>query len=244
MIEPLEGRTMLSHTHHVSSTRLTFSTTEPINGTIGSPIFQTVAAKITSNGLPLRAATVDIVVDGKELIGQGVSGRSGYVSLNVPSVFAGKHLIQAFFPGSTRYLSSQSRGVTVTANVPSLTTTADGLEWATVQAGAGAAVASGQTATVDYVGYLTDGTLFDSSFIHHPPGPIDFVLYSGSTIPNDGQAHAIVGFNELMTGMKPGEIRLGVLPASIAYGATPPQGSGIPANATLVFYVKLDAISG
>jgi len=235
MIEPLEDRTLMSHT--VSLTRLTFSTTA-VSSNIANPISQSVAAKITSNGLPLRAATIYFVSDDAHVLGQGVSGRSGYVSLTIPNIYAGKHLMQAFFVGTTRYKASQSRGVTLTASVPTLTTTADGLEWATVVPGNGAAAVGGNTVNVNYAGFLADqndaGTLFDTSI--KPGGtPLSFVLDGG---------HVITGFNELVKGMKPGETRIGLLPTAIAYGATPPQGSNIPVNATLVFYVRLESISG
>ncbi len=39
--------------------------------------------------------------------------------------------------------------------------------------------------------------------------------------------------------MKEGGVRRLVIPAELAYGANPPQGSGIPANAALVFDVTL-----
>jgi len=43
--------------------------------------------------------------------------------------------------------------------------------------------------------------------------------------------------------MKVGGTRRLVIPAEMAYGANPPGGSGIPANADLVFDVELVAIS-
>jgi FKBP-type peptidyl-prolyl cis-trans isomerase FkpA len=39
--------------------------------------------------------------------------------------------------------------------------------------------------------------------------------------------------------MKVGGTRRLVIPANMAYGATPPAGSGIPANADLVFDITL-----
>ena len=46
-----------------------------------------------------------------------------------------------------------------------------------------------------------------------------------------------------MPGMKVGGTRRLLIPAALAYGATPPSGSGIPANADLVFDVTLHKIS-
>ena len=42
--------------------------------------------------------------------------------------------------------------------------------------------------------------------------------------------------------MKVGGTRRLVIPADMAYGATPPSGSGIPSNADLVFDVELISV--
>jgi FKBP-type peptidyl-prolyl cis-trans isomerase FkpA len=42
--------------------------------------------------------------------------------------------------------------------------------------------------------------------------------------------------------MHVGGTRRLIIPAALAYGATPPQGSGIPANAPLVFDITLHSI--
>ena len=43
-------------------------------------------------------------------------------------------------------------------------TTADGLKIEIIKKGSGAAVKSGDTVDIDYIGELTDGTVFDSSY--------------------------------------------------------------------------------
>ena len=52
----------------------------------------------------------------------------------------------------------------------------------------------------------------------------------------------IKGWTDGVPGMKVGGIRRLVIPADQAYGATPPEGSGIPANAPLVFDIELVAL--
>ena len=107
-------------------------------------------------------------------------------------------------------------------------TTADGLKYADLQAGSGATAEAGKTVTVNYTGWLTDGTMFDSSL---KPGsqPFSFSLGSGQVIK---------GWDEGVAGMKVGGKRQLVIPPALGYGA---QGAGgaIPPNATLIFDVEL-----
>jgi len=244
MIESLESRELLSGSHSVSATRLTFSTTAA-SGAIANPIGVTVAAKLTANGLPLRTANIFFVIDGKTSIGEAQTGRSGYATANVPNLPAGTHTFAAYFTGATRYVASQSRATTLKETIPAFTTTASGLQYATITAGSGAATASGNLVHVNYVGYLTDGTLFDTS-IGRAANPSDtqgnFVRDGGFTLATTlGTGGVIAGFDEGLTGMKVGETRVLVIPPSLGYGSNP--NGNIPANSTLVFYVKMEAFS-
>jgi FKBP-type peptidyl-prolyl cis-trans isomerase len=45
-----------------------------------------------------------------------------------------------------------------------------------------------------------------------------------------------------VVGMKVGGTRILVIPPGLAYTGSPPQGSNIPANSTLIFEVQLIAI--
>jgi FKBP-type peptidyl-prolyl cis-trans isomerase FkpA len=245
MIESLESRELLSHT--VSATRLTFSTTGT-SGTLANPIGITVAAKLTANGLPLRTANIFFVIDGQTSIGQGQTGRSGYATAILPNLPAGKHSFAAFFVGATRYVASQSRAVSLTETPPGFTTTADGLQFATITAGSGATPTTGQTAHVNYAGYFTNNTLFDTSLGRTSVTAGESIVDGGSTLgvvidaPINTPGSVIAGFNEGVKGMKPGETRVLVIPPQLAYGVTSTN-PNIPDNSTLIFYVKLESIT-
>lgn len=112
-----------------------------------------------------------------------------------------------------------------------LTTQPDGLQVGDIHQGCGPAVKDGETVTVEYTGWLTNGTEFDSS---RKPGrqPFSFVV---------GQGQVIQGWDRGVVGMQIGTIRRLVIPPSLGYGSTA-QGS-IPANSTLVFNVELLSIA-
>lgn len=110
---------------------------------------------------------------------------------------------------------------------PSWQNIANGVRIWDVTQGSGTALASGDHFTAKYTGYLTNGTIFDSSD------------KSGNLSTTADSSHLIPGFAAGIVGMKPGGTRRIDIPASQAYGANPPSGSGIPANAELVFEVTL-----
>lgn len=93
--------------------------------------------------------------------------------------------------------------------------------------GTGDAVLAGDTVTAHYTGAVAaTGVIFQSS--HDTGQPIPFPL-----------SNVIAGWTEGVPGMKVGGKRRLLIPAAKAYGANPPQGSGIPANADLVFDIEL-----
>jgi FKBP-type peptidyl-prolyl cis-trans isomerase len=94
--------------------------------------------------------------------------------------------------------------------------------------GTGAVAAAGDKVTVQYVGALTDGTVFDASASHSADG---FTF-------NLGKGEVIQGWDQGVAGMKEGGKRRLVIPASLAYGDKA-VGNIIPANSTLVFEVEL-----
>jgi peptidylprolyl isomerase len=112
-----------------------------------------------------------------------------------------------------------------------LTTTADGLQYGDLLVGTGAAPAKGESVTVQYTGWLTNGTVFDSS---RKAGrtPFTFVIGTGGVIP---------GWDEGVLTMHVGGKRRLVIPPALGYGAT--ANGQIPANSTLIFEVELLSVS-
>ena len=96
--------------------------------------------------------------------------------------------------------------------------------------GTGAEAQAGQLVTVDYTGWLADGTKFDSSLDRGQP--FEFAL---------GQGQVIKGWDKGVVGMKVGGKRRLIIPPELAYGKNG-TGTTIPPNATLTFEVELLAV--
>ena len=89
----------------------------------------------------------------------------------------------------------------------------------------------GDTVSVHYVGTLTNGTVFDSSYSRNQP--FTFRV---------GVGQVIAGWDQGIPGMKVGGKRRLTIPPSLGYGN---QAVGsIPANSTLIFDVELLSIAG
>lgn len=96
-----------------------------------------------------------------------------------------------------------------------------------IKVGSGDEVKAGDTVTAHYTGAIAKtGIIFQSS------------LDGGQPIPF-GLDSVIQGWTEGVPGMKVGGTRRLLIPASMAYKDTPPQGSNIPPNADLVFDIQL-----
>ncbi len=139
------------------------------------------------------------------------------------------------FPGLSPFGAPSSPGGTsaTTTNTQTSSTTmpnetVNQLQITDEVVGTGAVAAAGDTVTVNYVGSLTDGTVFDASANHGTTG-FTFTLGAGQVIK---------GWDEGIVGMKVGGTRKLVIPAALAYG-NQAVGNVIPANSTLVFTVEL-----
>ncbi len=244
--EALETRVVLSAspasaTAHVAAakhvaTRTTLSVT---SGTLAQPIVFNVVVKGNARaGAP--QGNVNIVDHGQVVATVPVTASTGGKSIatyTLPygaggqDVFFGKYKVTAqFVPSAGFAKSSASKAFTI--GVPKFTTLANGVDVATVAQGSGAAIQSGQTASVRYTGYLAStGQVFDMSN-SHGGAPFSFQLGASQVIP---------GFDEGIQGMTVGETRIISIPAAQGYGST--ATGSIPANSDLLFVVSLDAIS-
>ena len=101
----------------------------------------------------------------------------------------------------------------------------------TITAGDGPSPKHGETVTVHYTGWLTDGTKFDSSVDRDEP----FAFVQGS-----GQV--IQGWNQGVATMRVGEKARLTIPPHLAYGEAGYPGA-IPPDATLIFEVELLSVS-
>lgn len=93
--------------------------------------------------------------------------------------------------------------------------------------GDGAEVAASDTVLVQYKGVVWDtGKEFDST-------------YSREAISSFGLQQVVKGWSQGMTGKKVGSRIVIVIPPELGYGDTPPSGSGIEKDSTMVFTVDI-----
>jgi peptidylprolyl isomerase len=105
-------------------------------------------------------------------------------------------------------------------------TTKSGLKYNIIQEGEGDLVSKNKKVTVNYSGYLLDGTKFDSSVEREEP--FTFVVGIGQVIP---------GWDEGVQLLKKGSKARFIIPPALAYG---PRDLGkIPSNSTLIFDVEV-----
>jgi FKBP-type peptidyl-prolyl cis-trans isomerase len=100
-----------------------------------------------------------------------------------------------------------------------------------LQVGNGPEVKSGDQISINYLGTLTNGTKFDSSYDRGQPFTTQI-----------GVGQVIEGWDKGVVGMKVGGKRRLIIPPQMGYGE---RGAGnvIPPNATLIFEVELMGIT-
>jgi FKBP-type peptidyl-prolyl cis-trans isomerase len=105
--------------------------------------------------------------------------------------------------------------------------TSSGLHYVDLRVGDGDEAASGKILEVHYVGWLGDGTRFDST--RDRDRPLTFRLGAGD---------ALKGWDEGLVGMKVGGRRKLVIPPGLGFGR---QGVGsiVPPNSTLYYEFEL-----
>jgi len=108
--------------------------------------------------------------------------------------------------------------------------TESGLQYWDIKLGLGPIAKAGDHVKVHYTGWLTTGKKFDSSVDANQP--FEFTL---------GQGDVIKGWDEGVAGMKVGGKRQLRIPPELAYGETGFK-TVIPANATLIFDIRLLAV--
>jgi peptidylprolyl isomerase len=118
--------------------------------------------------------------------------------------------------------------------LPPFTTTPSGLQFVDMRPGRGRAPRPGQICKVLYRGWLYNdkvrGALFDSA--QDRRNPFRFPL---------GQGHVIPGWDEGIATMKPGGMRVLIVPPALGYGDRG-AGGAIPPGSTLLFEVQLLSI--
>ena len=148
------------------------------------------------------------------------------IGIIVQAIISHNHSNPASPPSTNSQAQSltgtQLSGFTPVAQVPSL-------KISDTKTGTGALAKAGDTITVDYTGAVAStGVIFQST---QGAQPVSLSL-----------SQVIKGWQLGIPGMKVGGTRQLLIPASEAYGTSPPQGSGIPANAPLVFNITLEKI--
>ena len=93
--------------------------------------------------------------------------------------------------------------------------------------GAGEEIRKGALVFYHYKGYLSDGTLFDSTELHGRP--FECVVGSKKIIP---------GMSQGLLNMKTGGLRRIRIPSELAYGERQ-IGNKIPPHSTLIFEIQL-----
>ena len=121
-----------------------------------------------------------------------------------------------------------------------------GVEYVIERQGTGETLAIGTEISVNYAGWLVDGTLFDTNIKSIAERDENFdqinAMHRGQFIPMktsvDPDAAMIAGFKEALMTMKVGELRWVRIPSVLGFGSNG-AGNVIPPGADLVFSIEL-----
>ena len=124
--------------------------------------------------------------------------------------------------------------MTACTDTPTSPTTSGAFRQTDIVLGTGVTANSGNSVTVDYTGWLYDGSKADHKgavFSSTLGGtPLTFTLGAGQVIP---------GWDQGLVGMQVGGTRRLVIPPNLAYDGT--RITSIPPYATLIYEVTLDS---
>lgn len=213
-------------------------------GTLGQPITFTVTVRAAAAaGAP--QGTVALAVQGTTIetltLATTTSTNARFAESSATATVAqppggsayyfGQHGVRATYSPTGNFAKSVGAAIFVVKQ-PTYTKLSDGVKYATITAGSGPAIQSGQYASVLYTGFLaSNGKIFDDSSND-----------GGSTFPFQlGAGDVITGFDEGANGMQVGESRIVYIPPKEGYGST--TRGAIPANSTLIFVITLESIS-
>jgi|GEM_PF-5439795 len=230
MIEPLEGRRMLSAS---TTTELSLSTSS-IN--IGQTISMMVTVTPTS-GSSFPTGTVQIEEQnggGDNLLGTVTLNAHGKGRLSTYRFYKGTDPIFAVYQGDSNFTSSTSATQNVVVAKGATIKTNDGLREVTAVAGTGVGAVSDYGITMNYTGYLDSGRKIGHEFQStlDPGGqPFHVIVDQTSLIP---------GFTEGIHGMEVGEVRVLFIPSAIGYAGA--KQMGIPVNSDLIFILQVLSI--
>lgn len=149
----------------------------------------------------------------------------------IASFFFGLNIFTLFSSATPSTVKTEAvvnkPSVNKTSGTPATISTIKKLSITDAVVGTGTVAKVGDTVSVDYIGKLTNGKVFDASS-KHGGKPFTFIL---------GVGQVIKGWDEGVAGMKVGGTRILAIPASLGYGSR--AIGSIPANSALIFEVKL-----
>lgn len=258
LIETLENRTLFSAAPALHSAvpaaahaavvknEATTTTVTVSAGTLGQPITFTVSVRALAANGSYPLGTVNLTIKGTVLDSLTLEPTNSpnpkfntagsvftytYTAGGSDYFFGAHAVVASYVPEGTFNKSTGVRAFNV--RQPNYTYLGDGVRYATVAAGSGPQITTGQTAGVLYTGFLfPSGKLFDDS-TNDGGTPLSFAV---------GGTSVVKGFTEGTNGMEVGETRVVFIPPYAGYGING-SGSTVPSNAILVFIITLESIS-